>query len=236
MFVRRIPWFSPLVVVLTIVGYPTLLQAQATPERKPAVNVIIDVSDAPDAEEWAKKAKGVVETWHPRVAKMLKTEGHTPPDEVKLVFKSDMKGVAHSTGNSIVISNDWIKKHPEDLGMVVHELTHVIQHYPHSRVNNGWLVEGIADYIRFFHYEPGPSIGRFNPAKAKYTDSYRTTARFLAWIEKTHDKTIVATLNKACRQGKYQPEIFKKATSKTLDELWEKFIAEAKKADKGKNQ
>ena len=176
-----------------------------------------------------EKAKALVEAWYPRVAKMLETEGYTPSNKVKLVFKSDMKGVAHATGNTIVISNDWISKHPDDLGMVVHELTHVIQHYPRSRVSSGWLVEGIADYIRFFHYEPGPSIGRFNPDKAKYTDSYRTTARFLAWIEKTHDKTIVTTLNRACRLGQYKPELFKEATSKTLDELWDEFITDAKK-------
>jgi hypothetical protein len=218
-------------LVLVIVGRAstTLGQEKPEPKPKPAVDVIIDVSDAPDAEAWSRKARGVVEEWYPRVAEMLKTDGYTPPDQIKLVFKSDMKGVAHASGRTITISNDWIQKHPEDLGMVVHEMTHVIQRYPRSKENNGWLVEGIADYIRFFHYEPGPSIGRFNPAKAKYTDSYRTAARFLAWIEKTHDKNIVQTLNQACRKGEYTAEVFKDATKKSLDDLWDEFIDDAKK-------
>jgi len=38
--------------------------------------------------------------------------------------------------------------------MIVHELVHVVQAYPENRANMGWLAEGIADYIRFWKYEP----------------------------------------------------------------------------------
>ncbi len=213
-----------------LLGQSSPIHAQEKDKpAEPPVEVEIDVTDAPDATAWGEKAKGVVQTWYPKVAAMLATEGYTPAKKIKLVFKKSVRVPAFASGNTITISNDWITKHPDDLGMVVHELTHVIQHYPRSKVNNGWVVEGLADYIRFFKYEPGPSIGRFNPDKAKYTDSYRTTARFLAWIEKTHDKAIVAKLNEACRLGKYKPEIFKDATGKTVDELWDEFIADAKK-------
>jgi hypothetical protein len=221
-----------LMAALLLADRPSFVRAQAEPGKKSKphhVSVEIDISEAPEAAEWSKKAKEIVHKWYPQIAKLLETNGYTPPTKIEIVFKKDMgmriPGV--TSGNRISISSEYITKHPKDLGLVVHELTHVIQHYPHSQIKDGWLVEGIADYVRFFHYEPGPSIGRFHPDKAKYTDGYRTTARFLAWIESTHDKKIVRKLNHACRHGQYRPEIFKEATSKTLDELWEEFIADA---------
>ena len=52
-------------------------------------------------------------------------------------------------------------------------------------------MEGIADYVRFFHYEPNTKLRLGNPARASYRDGYRTTAMFLAWIEKRYDKDII---------------------------------------------
>jgi hypothetical protein len=117
-----------------------------------------------------------------------------------------------------------VTAHPDDWGMVIHELTHVIQDYRRPDRNPGWLVEGIADYVRFFHYEPGPSIGRFDPQGASYRDGYRTTARFLAWVEKAHQKDIVRKLNQALREERYKDELFKAYTGQPLDDLWAEFL------------
>ena len=119
-----------------------------------------------------------------------------------LVFKKEMKGVAFASGKTITISGNWVTKNPGDFGMVVHELTHVVQSYRGAPREAGWLVEGIADYIRFYKYEPQARIGRIDPKKASYKDSYRTSAQFLHWIEKTHDKEIVAKLNRALRESR----------------------------------
>jgi hypothetical protein len=211
---------------------PSFARAQNSGRSKPHhVSVEIDVSGAPEAAEWAQKAREVIHEWYPRVAKLLDSDGFKPPSKIRLVFKSDMgmKVPGVTSGNTISVSSAYIAKHPKDLGLVVHEMTHVVQSYPPSPVKRGWVTEGICDYVRFFHYEPGPSIGKFHPEKAHYTDSYRTAARFLAWIEKTHDKKIVKTLNRVCRQGKYSPEIFQQVTSMTLDDLWAEFVADANK-------
>ena len=139
-----------------------------------------------------------------------------------------MKGVAYTSGNTITIAGDWIKKSPDDYGMVVHELTHVIQQYRRTKRTDGWLVEGIADYVRYFKYEPGPSIGRMG-RNANYRQGYRTAARFLDWIERTHDKGIVVKVNKALRKGEYKDDLFKEDTGKSLDDLWAEFSASQKK-------
>ncbi len=204
-----------------------LAAAQAEPHP---VNVTIDVSQVPELAHWAEQAKAVVEQWHPRISQLLQSDGFTPPTEVKLVFKKDKKGVADTTGTTISISADWVKKHPNDFGMVVHELTHVVQSYPKN--DAVWLVEGIADYIRFFHYEPEAKLSPIDPAKQNYRDGYRTTAMFLAWIERTHDAAIVRKLNQALRQSEYKYDLFKQYTSKSLDRLWADFLED--KAAKGR--
>jgi hypothetical protein len=194
-----------------------------------AVQVQVDTSEVPDLEPWGAKAKALVEKWHPILADLLKSDGFTPPSEVKIVFKKDMKGVAFTSGNTITIAADWINKSPNDYGMVVHELTHVIQSYPRTNRKDGWLVEGIADYVRFFKYEPKTKLGPINNPDASYRQGYRTAARFLAWIEKTYDKEIVVKLNQALRKSEYKDEMFKDATGKDLDDLWADFLKSQKK-------
>ena len=78
-------------------------------------------------------------------------------------------------------------------------MTHVVQAY-----QPGWLTEGIADYIRWFKYEPENKRPHPNPDKAKYSDSYRTSAAFLNWATETFDKDLVVKINAACRQGRIQ--------------------------------
>jgi hypothetical protein len=216
-----------LLAVLLLAALPLLAfgddKSQA-PEKPKAVAVTVDDAETPELKEWAGKAKALVEKWHPLIARLLKSDDFTPPDKVKLVFKKEMKGIAYTSGQTITISARWVKAHPDDWGMVVHELTHVIQSYRRPGRDTGWLVEGIADYVRFFHYEPGPSIGRFNPRGASYRDGYRTTARFLAWVEKAHDKNIVHKLNQALREGAYKDALFKDYTGQILDELWADFL------------
>ena len=198
-----------------------LLSLVVDDKARPAVKVVVDTSEVPEVAEWGKKAKSLVETWHPKVSELLKSDGFTPPNEVKIVFKKDMKGVAYASGKTITISANWIKAHPDDLGMVVHEMTHVIQAY--RRGGPSWLVEGIADYVRFIHYEPKTRI-RIDTKKASYRDSYRTSAKFLGWVEKTHDKDLVRKLNEALRKGKYKDELFETYTKQTLDQLWAAFL------------
>src|SRR5262249_289810 len=150
-------------------------------KAKPApVKVSVDVSEVPEQKAWADEAKKLVEKWHPLITDLLTSDGFAPPAEVKLVFKKDMKGGASTSGATISIAAEWVKEHPDDYGMVVHELTHVIQSYP--RPEPGWLVEGIADYVRFYHYEPKTKLGTVDPSRQSYRDGYRVTAMFLAWI------------------------------------------------------
>lgn len=108
---------------------------------------------------------------------------------------------------------------------MIHELVHIIQSYPRSRDKPGWLVEGIADYIRFWRYEPEAPRPRINTDKSSYRDSYRTAGAFLAWIAWKYDRRIIQTLDHALRTGTYHEDLFLQATGKPLDPLWDEFAA-----------
>lgn len=206
--------------------------------------VVTDCSDIPSCEPWAAKAADLVRTWYGSLTQLLATDGRDPiskettgksfqpPAKITLVFKKTLNVPAYCSGGTITINGEWVTAHPDDLGMVVHELTHAVQQYPRNEVDAGWLTEGIADYTRWWRYEPElhATSGRTKPdfAKAKYTDAYRTTAVWLAWIEKRYDRRTVPALDFKMRQGKDPMPVFKQLTGKTADELWEEFSKEFK--------
>ena len=207
-----------------------------TVNRGIGVIISMDTSEAPDLKEWGAKAGKICVEWYPKIDKLLTSEGFTPPKSVEIRFRKDYHGLAMTVGNTITIQPDWIRKHPDDFGMVIHEMTHVVQSYHGRGPTPGWLVEGIADYIRIVKYEPKAPRPRLNPDKVKYTDAYKTTAIFLEWVEKQYDHELVKKLNAALRAGSYKDELWKDATGKTLDELWSEFTDSLRKPQKEKKE
>jgi hypothetical protein len=223
---------------------PKVLEAAASPvaeaiSRSPAsasYHIAIDYTDAPELRDWVEKTlQPVVDRWYPKIIEALPSEGYTAPARVTIAITDDYRGVAATIGTHILCSADWFKKNydGEGAGAVVHELVHVVQQYHQARggtPNPGWLVEGVADYIRWFKFEPMPTGTRpRNPDEASYTDSYRTTAGFLNFVVEKHDKDIIAKLNAAMRLGKYNVALWKEYAGSTVDELWAEYAATLKK-------
>jgi hypothetical protein len=195
--------------------------------------IMVDTSEVPELDAWGKHAKELCEQWYPKIVDLLPSEGFEPLLSTRLLFKKDKGGVADtSRGTDISIAAKYVIGHTNDFGMVIHELTHVVQAYPGPKdgfTKPGWLVEGIADNIRLFHFEPDVRRPRINPDKANYTDAYKTTAGFLDWVEKNYDKELVKKLSAALRQGEYQDSLWQKCTGKTVDELWKEFADSLRK-------
>jgi hypothetical protein len=102
----------------------------------------VDVSEVPDdaySADWAGQARVLCEDWFPLLCRYMAVEGWKPPEKIRLVVKKNMRAPALRTGSEIHISERWIRQHPDDLGMVIHELTHAIQDYPPGQP--GWLVD-----------------------------------------------------------------------------------------------
>lgn len=191
------------------------------------IEFVIDVSDAPEMKVWAEKVARVCERQYPMICGELMSDGFNPLTVIHMTLTNDYKGVAYASGGRIVGSVKYFQSHQADIGAMVHETVHCVQLY-RGRGNPGWLVEGIADYIRFFKYEGGRIGIRLTPERAKYNGSYRVTAAFLAFVVKQHGTQVVHKLNAAMRAGKYQEELWKELTGKTVEELgreWQKSLA-----------
>ena len=191
-----------------------------------------DVTETPELKEWVKtRLQPACVKWYPIIVKMLPSEGYEAPKKVPVIFRRNGRGVAAASGSRVFCDYPWFSKNldGEAAGAVVHELVHVVQQYGRARRtegdaprrprNPGWLVEGVADWIRWFNYEPENLRPHPNPQRAKHTDSYRTTAHFLNYVTVKYDKELVKKLNAVMREGKDDEAFWKQDTGKTLEEL-----------------
>ena len=189
-----------------------------------AVRIELDTSEVPHLQKWGEDARTLLLCWYPRIDNLLVTKGFKSSRSVKLTIRKSDEGVAATSSNSIVVSSHWIEKHPEDVGLAVHELVHVIQAYPNGQP--GWVTEGIADYIRWAIYEGKPQSWFSRPKKPQgYKDAYRVAAGFLLWLESDRSPGIVKKLNTAMRRGAYSDGLFADETGQALDALWDAYVA-----------
>ena len=226
--------------------FAALSPAAAQEAAAPAADVLkvgndyeieFDVSEVPELQPWVdEKLKPVCAVWYPKIVEMLPSDGFEAPRRFRVSFRKDMRGVAHCAGTRIECAGTWFldNREGEAAGAVVHEMVHVVQQYGRGRRGNrnpGWLVEGLADYIRWFLYEPENLRPRVNPERAKYTDSYRTTGAFLDYLVREHDEELIVKLNAAMREGKFNDELWKECTGKTVDELWADYVTTLKEPE-----
>jgi hypothetical protein len=190
------------------------------------VEFVVDEVDDPALKGWADKAARECERAYDLIAHALRSEGYRPAKVVKMSLKDGVDVPAYASGDRITGSTKWFRDHPEDVGAMVHEAAHVVQRY-RGRRNPGWLVEGVADYVRFVLYEP-QNIGPINADRAQYDQSYRVTARFLGYIVDKYDPEFVLKVNRAMREGKYSNAVFKEATGKTMEQLGAEWKASLK--------
>ncbi|MCW5558282.1 MAG: hypothetical protein KIT22_10685, partial [Verrucomicrobiae bacterium] len=117
--------------------------------------VRIVASECPEHAAWAASAEILANEWYPRLGNLLASDIAVELPRVRIRIDPSYKGVAAAAGTEIRIAADWVKQHPEDArGVVIHELVHVVQAYPWNL--EGWITEGIADYLRCAVFEGRP--------------------------------------------------------------------------------
>ena len=217
-------------------------RATETIETRGGYQITLDTSETPDLTDWAHQSLApVVQEWYPKIVELLPSNGFEAPKRVDIKFRKDMQGVAATGGSRIRCAAKWFRENRqgEAVGSVVHELVHVVQQYGRARTANpdatrppGWLVEGIADYIRWFLYEPqshGAEITQRNLARARYDANYRISANFLNWVTAKYAPGLVKDLNAAIRDGKYSEALWRQHTGHALPELGDEWKAELQK-------
>lgn len=159
----------------------------------------------------------LVNAYWPQLVAVLGAENVALPDTVIFKLSATQKAPGVTSGNVITLSAEWHKNHPDDSGMVVHELTHVVQSYPPGTPT--WLTESITDYLRYYLLVPEP-ITAPSPT-ASYTEGYRTGAWFLArLVMLSESDTFIRELSQTCQRGESGVNFIETRFGKSLDALW----------------
>jgi len=166
----------------------------------------------------------LIDTYFKVYPSLVKQYNRKATKIVTFVIDPDYDGVAGTSNDRVVFSAKYMTSHPDDIDIVTHETMHIVQSYGNGSRMPGWLTEGIADYARYAYgvgnAKAGWSLPKYSSSHG-YKNSYRITARFLAWLEYSGHKGIVKKLDQAGRDKTYDKgEIWKKLTGKTIDELW----------------
>ena len=131
-----------------------------------AVEFRMDATKVPEMAQWAEKnVRRPVEKWADNVVTLLDGKDATWTNGVvELVLETGEGGnvaPAWACGGKIFLNMKWATSCPQEAaGACVHEFAHVVQDYgprdcraiPYANTP-GWLVEGIADWVRWFNYE-----------------------------------------------------------------------------------
>jgi sulfur carrier protein ThiS len=168
---------------------------------------------------------GLIKTFFLVYPKMVEVFNPKALKSLEIKIDTAYTGVAYANNGKITISSEWLRKKPEDLDVITHEVMHIVQSYPNNS-GPGWLTEGIADYVRYKYGNDNKSAGWSLPeytATNHYTRSYRVTARFLLWTTQQFDEDLVVKMDRNLREKTYTSELWIKYTDKTLDELWEEY-------------
>ncbi|CAN5366826.1 hypothetical protein BH11ARM1_BH11ARM1_00300 [soil metagenome] len=189
----------------------------------------VDVSGFSDLQGWADRAEKQMESFWPDTAALLYTDGFITPNSVNVIYKIGPRvtPVAATGGGEMTVNAAYARAHADDTGLVVHEAAHVVQ----SGGSPGWLVEAVADYIRWIKYEPQNFTYNINPKTSTMHDPYRSGAAFLGWCELHYDSKLVTKLNEATRFGRYKDLLFEQYCGKPIEVLYKEFMA-AYTADK----
>lgn len=202
------------------------------------INLIF--TDTPDSQDYPQQAQDAVTLWDPFISQFLNGPEANPPRTINFNFQKGLPAPALTGGDTINVNVDYINSNPTDIGMMIHEYTHIIQGYPGNQVgyDAGWLTEGIADYVRYIYYEPNPTNAVDPPASDSWfvanqpqpTDTYRSgygnAARFLYWIGQTKNiPDLVPQLNEFQRHGQFQPSVIQDITSASISDLWNEYAA-----------
>ncbi|KAJ6636271.1 Allergen Tha p 2 [Pseudolycoriella hygida] len=197
------------------------------------VTIDIDTSQAPDLANFGNMLKKVLIPWYPIVSAELASPNFTPTDKMTIIFDINYAGIAvtNLNENKIVCSVKYYRRFQDDVGSLIHEMTHIIQNP--NRNCPIWIIEGVADWFRYYKYEPSSRM----PSKPQSTDSYMrgygVTAYFLQYvIDNTPQMQapyhMVYWVNKDCREGTYNDSIWPRLTGKTLSQLWQDMLTSPK--------
>jgi hypothetical protein len=169
----------------------------------------------------------MVQTFFQVYPELAKVYNPATLETITFVMDTSYKGVAGAANGKVTFSPEWLRKHPGDIDVVTHEVMHIVQNYP-GDAGPGWITEGIADFVRYKFGQDNAGAGWSLPDYKEgqhYTNSYRVTARFLAWIEQKIKPGFVLGLDANMRSKTYSVAVWQQLTGQSLEQLWKAYTA-----------
>ena len=147
------------------------------------------------------------------------------------LFVRAMPGVAYTAGShkakQIHLSTTYLtslpvaRLHDEIVGVVRHEMVHVLQHDGDGTAPVG-LVEGIADWVRLCD---GLGPPHWKRGGEEWDDGYQNTAYFLEWLCERCGEGTVREVNAYLGEKKYGKHMWTELCGATVQELWAEYKA-----------
>jgi hypothetical protein len=195
----------------TVVTAPT----DTTPEPQ----VTLDVSLAPELEAWATEyVLPEVRAWYPKISDLIAYPNYTPPARFTIKF-NPAAGTAHADWRRglIEVNPGHAANNPHDLGLFIHEFTHIIQSTP--GFTRGWIIEGTADWAREYVYRDRAPI--VPGVRDSYIQGYSQGSMFLEYFRQQVHPDSIRRANVALHNNTYHDEILThRTTARTLDAHW----------------
>lgn len=149
-----------------------------------------NIRDMQWRSKWSGREQNLYRKLKKDIAELLFVEQYSP--EILVGFSGDPAFIAGTAGHAVTIGVAYFKTHSdwENDGAMVHEFAHVVQNYPRYDDETGWLVEGLADFVRF-------KLGFFeNLPQGNPKNGYQEAAHFFLhlWNVDRESFKAVATL------------------------------------------
>jgi hypothetical protein len=150
-----------------------------------------------------------------------------PPGGGESLTIAAESGVAYTAGDAITFSSNYIADFSkgktqaaidfEMNGVLAHERTHIWQ-YNHG---GGWLVEAMADYVRYrVGFDKISRRGR----GGNWDSPYTTGGFFIVWIEDNYDPDFGYKVNMGMKNTNFvYKALVKQVTGKDIDALWAEY-------------
>lgn len=190
----------------------------ASPPPNPIITTSlckVDASLATDLINVAQNIATTCQTNFPKIEGILGPTVFPAPHTITLT--NTTYSIAYTVGNTVTVQIAYLRSQPGDMGMIVHELAHVVQDYPSGP---GWITEGVADYVRYtLGYSTSWSYFHCD-STSNYLSGYDCSATFLRFVKNHYDPAIISQVNSAMRSGTYSDNLFVSKTGKTVSQLY----------------
>jgi len=181
------------------------------------VEIVNHLNGANDLRDHAEAMKRMMLEWFPFIQGQLSTPAYRKVNKIDVYYDEKDNGI-YAAGTEIHIPQGYVRNNKGDTGVFIHEMTHVIHQ---SRNCPGWVVEGTAELMRRWHYEPKTTPTK--PTNQELGNAY-VGDWLLEYLNTYMQRPMFYMITKACQEGSWRDSWLKDMTGKDDKEWWRQMV------------